>query len=109
MEHSAPPVLPGQLRPHEIQWQTLAEDTDPAAEAIQLEILRSLPPWRKLEMVQEAILASDALALAGLRSRYPEATAQEIRRRLMGLLHGEDIATRAFGPLEESLHPAKGQ
>jgi Arc/MetJ family transcription regulator len=40
------------------------------------------------------------LALSGLRERYPEATPKELRRRLADLLLGEDLAARAYGPLE---------
>jgi hypothetical protein len=41
------------------------------------------------------------LALSGLRQRYPEATPQELRRRLADLLLGPDLAARAYGPLRE--------
>ncbi len=41
-------------------------------------------------------------------TRSPEATPQELRRRLADLLLGPDLAARAYGPLSEqrSLHYA---
>lgn len=39
------------------------------------------------------------LALSGLRARHPEATPQELRRRLADLLLGPDLAAQVYGPL----------
>ncbi len=88
------------MRPHEVACPTRSPDTDPEAEAAQLRIYRDMPAWRKIELVFEANAMSQSLALAGLRSRYPDAGAEEIRRRLMGLLLGEELANRVYGPLE---------
>lgn len=87
------------LKPHEIAYPTLSPDTDPAAEAIQLEIYRRMPAGRKIELVFEANEMALAFATAGLRSRYPQAGPEEIRRRLRGLQLGEELATRVYGPL----------
>ncbi len=38
------------------------------------------------------------LALAGLRNRHPQAGEAEIRRRLMDLLLGEELAAKVYGP-----------
>jgi hypothetical protein len=88
------------IKPHEVTYSTLSPDTDPEAEAVQLEIYRRMPAWRKIQLVFEAIDMSRALAVAGLRSRYPQAGPEEIRRRLMDLLLGEELAARVYGPLE---------
>ncbi len=90
-------------RPHEVNHPTLSPDTDPEAEDVQLEIYRRMPAWQKIELVFEANAMSRALAMAGLRSRYPQAGPEELRRRLMDLLLGEELAARAYGPLEDSL------
>ncbi len=90
-------------RPHETAYPTLSPDTDPEAETVQLEIYRRMPAWRKIELVFEANAMSRAMAMAGLRSRYPGAGPAELRRRLMDLLLGEELAARAYGPLEDCL------
>ncbi len=76
---------------------TLSRDTTGAAEKAQIEILRSLPAWRKLELLGDAGEANRRLMMAGLRSRFPEASEEELHRLLMDLLWGEETATRIWG------------
>jgi hypothetical protein len=64
-----------------------------------IDMLRHAPPWRKLHMVGQLNQAVRTLALSGLRQRYPQATPQELRRRLADLLLGPDLAARVYGPL----------
>lgn len=63
--------------------------------------LRQATPLEKWRMVAELNASVRALALAGLRQRYPHADEAELRRRLAGLLLGEALAERAYGPLPE--------
>jgi hypothetical protein len=86
-------------KPHERAHPALSPDTDPEAERVQLEIFRRMPPWRKVELVGDAIETSRVLALAGLRQRHPLAGPAELHRRLLGLWLGEEIAARVYGPL----------
>jgi hypothetical protein len=81
--------------------QTLSRDTSPDAERVQLELLRRMPPWRKLELVGAMTRTVYALLLAGLRERYPRATERELRLRRAALVLGRDLATRVYGPLPE--------
>ena len=39
-----------------------------------------------------------ALALSGLRERYPQATEAEIQRRLADRMLGEELAAEVYGP-----------
>lgn len=87
------------MRPHEMPHPTLAADTDPAAERVQLAIYRDMTPAQKLHLVLEAIHLSRDLALAGLRARHPAARPDDLRRRLYGLELGEELATKVYGPL----------
>lgn len=77
---------------------TLFPDTRPEAERVQIELLRQAPAWRKLEMVGQMNQTVRTLALSGLRQRYPQATPQELRRRLADLLLGPMLAARVYGP-----------
>jgi len=79
----------------------LFPDTRPEAEAVLIRLLREAPPWRKLEMVDQLNQAVKLLALAGLRQRYPDADESQLRRRLAGLLLGEELATKVYGLLSE--------
>ena len=89
-------------KPHELSYPTLSPDTDPEAERVQLEIFRRMPAGRKIQLVFDAIDMSRKLAMAGIRSRYPEAGPEQVRRRLMDLWLGEELARRVYGPLEDS-------
>lgn len=75
-------------------------DTSAAAEDIVLAIYRRMPVWRKLQLVDDAIRTSRQLALIGLRSRHPEDSAARLRRRLLGLVLGEETAQEVYGSLD---------
>lgn len=77
-------------------------DTTPEAEAIAIGIYRDMPAWRKIQLVEDANRTARQLALAGLRSRYPDESDSRRRRRLFGLLLGEELACRIYGPLDET-------
>ena len=77
---------------------TLSPDTHPDAERVQIELLRQAPTWRKLHMVAQMNSTLRALALSGLRQRYPDASPDELRRRLADLWLGPELAAKAYGP-----------
>src|SRR5947207_9743775 len=54
-----------------LEQMKLAEDTDPAAEQMLLQLLREATPARKMRMVLEANQTARTLALAGLKERHP--------------------------------------
>ena len=72
-------------------------DTDTEAERVLNEILRQVPAWRKLEMMEELNRTARKLALVGLRDRFPNASEAELRRHLADLLLGSELAKRAYG------------
>ena len=76
-------------------------DTHPKMEALQIRLLRETPPWRKMEMLAGLNQATRDLALAGLRRRHPGAGEPELRRRLAGLLLGEELASKVYGELSD--------
>ena len=84
---------------------TLVPDTRPEAEAVLIKLLRQAPPWRKLHMVGQLNQTVRTLALSGLRQRHPQASLQELRRRLADLLLGPELADRVYGPLQEQEIP----
>jgi hypothetical protein len=75
-------------------------DTDPDAHRVHIELMRRAPGWRKLELAGQLGETLKTLALAGLRERHPDATDEEIRRRLADILLGSELATTVYGPLE---------
>lgn len=76
----------------------LFPDTSPAAEAVWLEMMRRIPPWRKMELLEDLTTLARDCALAGLRARHLHASESELRRRLADLLLGPELALKAYGP-----------
>ncbi|MCR4407611.1 MAG: hypothetical protein NUW24_11940 [Anaerolineae bacterium] len=80
---------------------TLSPDTHPEIERLQIERLRQMPVWRKVTLMAEMSQTVRALALAGLRQRYPDDSPAQRRRRLADLLLGPDLAAKVYGPQVE--------
>ena len=81
---------------------TLSPDTSPEIERMQIEHLRQMPPWRKMERVGDMNRAVRALVLAGLRQRHPDDTPSLRSRRLADLILGPELAALVYGPLQEA-------
>ena len=81
---------------------TLFPDTSPEAERVLIRLLREAPPWRKLELMADLNKMARSLTLSGLRQRHPQATSDELYRRLAGLMLGPALAARVYGSLPES-------
>ena len=80
----------------------LYSDTDPKVEALQIELWRQASPTRKMHMLAQLNASARILALAGLRSRYPNASESELRRRLADLVLGEELARKVYGELNRA-------
>jgi len=72
-------------------------DTDPKMEALQVKLLRATPSWRKMEMLAGLNASARAIAMAGLRLRFPKAGEVELRRHLAELLLGYELARKVYG------------
>jgi hypothetical protein len=79
-------------------------DTSPAARARYEELLRAMPPERKLEATMRLSQAVRELALAGLRETFPRADEHELKVRLTVRLYGREAALRLFGSVPEGAH-----
>jgi hypothetical protein len=75
-----------------------ASDTHPAAEKVQIEILRSMSAAERFRVLNELIITGRILSLSGLQARFPKASPKELRRRLATLLLGSELATTVYGP-----------
>ena len=75
----------------------LFSDTHPKMEALQIQLWRQASPAHKMEMLAQLNASAHTLALAGLRAQYPQASEAEVRRRLAGLLLGDELACKVYG------------
>jgi len=83
------------MNPH-VEKAVLSDDTSPEIEAAQVRRWRAMPSIEKARLIVGLCQAADALALAGIRYRYPEASPRECFLRLAMLKLGRDLACRAY-------------
>ena len=79
----------------------LYSDTHPQMESLQIQLWRQASPTRKMHMLAQLNASVHTLALAGLRSRYPQASETELRRRLADLLLGKELARKVYGEMND--------
>jgi len=65
-----------------------ARDTSEKAAALQIEIHRRFSPSERLRMAMEMSDFARSLTRAGIRSRHPEDSDDEIERKLLEQLYG---------------------
>ena len=80
----------------------LFSDTHPKMEALQIQLWRQASPTRKVQMMAQLNKSAHLLALTGLRSQYPHASEAELRRKLAGLLLGDELARKVYGELSHA-------
>ena len=73
-------------------------DTSPEMERVHIQMLRTMPSWKKFQLINDLIVTGWNLALAGLHQRFPDASPEELRRRLATLTLGPELASRVYGP-----------
>lgn len=77
----------------------LYSDTHPKMEALQIQLWRDASPTRKMNMLAQLNSSVRMLALAGLRSRFPNASEAELRYKMAVLLLGEELAQKVYRDL----------
>jgi hypothetical protein len=75
---------------------TLYPDTDPKIEQMQIELIRRMPAWRKMSIVDGLNEAVKNLALTGIKQRHPDATSEQIQRMLADLMLGDELARKVY-------------
>lgn len=78
---------------------SLFPDTHPEITRKLIEMLRDVPPARKLEMVGQMNATVKTLAMSGLKTRYPNDPPEVLKRRLADLLLGAELAKKVYGEL----------
>ena len=75
---------------------TLYSDTHPKMEALQIQLWRQASPTRKMHMLAQLNASARMLAMTGLRSRFPQASEAELRRKLADVLLGKELAQKVY-------------
>jgi hypothetical protein len=74
----------------------LSSDTHPKVEALQIQVIRRMPAWKKASIVDDLNETVTTIAVSGIKQRHPKATPQEVRRMLAGLMLGEELARKVY-------------
>ena len=76
----------------------LSSDTHPKIEQMQIELVRRMPAWKKLAIVDDLNETVKAMAISGIKERHPTATPDQIHRTLAELRLGTQLARKVYGP-----------
>ncbi len=74
----------------------LFPDTHPKMEALQIELIRRMPSWKKIAVMDGLNKTVRALALSGIKERNPNATPQEIQHMLAELMLGSELTRKVY-------------
>ena len=80
-----------------MKQRTGISDTDPEVERKLIELTRAMPDWKKIEQVFSLIETTRALSMAGLRKRYPQASEEELKKRLAALVLDRETVIKVYG------------
>lgn len=75
----------------------LSPDTAPTVEQIRINLIRRMPVWKKLAAVAGMNAMVRAMAAAGIRREFPDATPGQVRRLLAERALGPELAGRVYG------------
>lgn len=74
----------------------LYSDTHPKMEALQIELIRRMPPWKKFAVVESLNKTVRMLAISGIKQRHPQAPPEQVRRILAEMLLGAELAGKVY-------------
>jgi len=74
----------------------LYSDTHPKMEALQIELIRRMPAWKKISIMDGLNETVKTLAISGIKERHPNVTPAEIQRMLAELTLGAELARKVY-------------
>ncbi|GAB4506545.1 MAG: hypothetical protein Kow00123_06830 [Anaerolineales bacterium] len=72
-------------------------DTDPRIEALLIDLIRRMPPWRKMAVIDSLNETVRTVAISGIRQRHPKATPEQVRRMFAEMALGAELAEKVYG------------
>ena len=77
------------------------KDTSAEAQRVQIEIYRRMTAAEKTRCIFDAYNTGKALAMAGLRERYPDASEKKIRRMWAQEHLGKELFRQVYGEVPD--------
>jgi hypothetical protein len=65
-------------------------------EAVQIEMIRRMPPWKKIAVVDSLNETVKTLVISGIKQRHPQATPEQVHRMLAELMLGLELADKVY-------------
>lgn len=65
-------------------------------EALQIAVIRRMPAWKKISIVDGLNETVKTLAISGIKQRYPNATPEHVQRMLAELMLGAELARKVY-------------
>ena len=72
------------------------QDTDPAFEALQIDKIAKLSPTERMRRFFGLCQLARGFVIAGIMQRYPECSAEELRKRLAAITLGKELSKKYF-------------
>src|SRR5262249_8370023 len=82
-------------------------DTSPEAAWVQVQAFRSMPAQKRLRMVFELSDSLRSIVAAGVRSRHPEFTAEQVKLEVIRLTLGEELFRKVYSRQETARCPKR--
>jgi hypothetical protein len=77
-----------------VRVKLFGEDTRPEIEDRMIEMLRRMPPERKLAKIFDLGAAARELSAARIRAEHPELEEREVRLRVGELVYGKELIAK---------------
>lgn len=74
----------------------LSFDTHPEIERVQIQLIRQMPAWKKMAVVDDLNETVRTLAISGIKQRHPDASPAEVERMLAELMLGAELARKVY-------------
>jgi hypothetical protein len=74
----------------------LSPDTHPKMEALQIRVIRDMPAWKKISIVNDLNETVKTMAISGIKQRHPGASPEQIHRMLAELMLGAELAKKVY-------------
>ncbi|MCS6774488.1 MAG: hypothetical protein RMM31_10495 [Anaerolineae bacterium] len=75
---------------------TQVSDTRGEVEALQIMLIRQMPTWKRVAIVESLTEMVKLMAISGIRQRHPDATTEQIHRLLAEAMLGAELARRVY-------------
>lgn len=79
-----------------MKQRTGLSDTTPEAERVLIELARAMPDGKKIDQVFQMIETVRMFGMSGLRSRHPDASEDELKKRMAAIVFDRETVVEVY-------------